>query len=365
MFIFLCLLIILILTILLFLRGPKFGRLPAGKTLERINSSSNYKNGQFQNLEFTPNLTEGASLIRVMQKFFFGKSKFNKPPHPLPSKKTDLLNLDPSKNILVWFGHSSYFMQLDGKKILVDPVFSGAASPLSFTTRSFPGTDVYTSADFPPLDYLFITHDHWDHLDYKTLVNLKSKVKQVITALGVAPHLVLWGYDTNRIAELDWNDEFILQKGFNVHAVSARHFSGRLFKRNRSQWNAFVLQTPSFKIFIGGDSGYGAHFEATGNRFGPFDLAILECGQYNLYWKYIHMMPEEVVKAGIDLKAKHVLPVHWGKFSLSVHDWDEPINRVVAASEKNNISVLHPMIGEEVNLNHIKTFSRWWEQVSQ
>ena len=362
MFIFLSLVIILILAIILFTRGPKFGKLASGKTLERIKLSPNYRNGQFQNLEFTPNLTEGSSVLRVMQKFFFEKSKFSKPPYPLPSKKTDLLNLDPSKNILVWFGHSSYFLQVDGKKILVDPVFSGAASPLSFTTKSFPGSDVYTTADIPEIDFLIITHDHWDHLDYKTIVNLRSKIKHVITALGVAPHLEFWGYDVARMTELDWNDEVALQNGFHIRAVASRHFSGRLFKRNRSSWNAFVLQTPSLKIFIGGDSGYGTHFEVTGKKFGPFDLAILECGQYNLYWKYIHTMPEEVVQAGIDLRAKHILPVHWAKFSLSLHDWDEPIERVTAEAARKNISVIHPMIGEDVDLKNITTYSRWWEQ---
>jgi L-ascorbate metabolism protein UlaG (beta-lactamase superfamily) len=364
MFIILALLVALILWLVLFLREAKFGRTPSGKALQRVTSSTNYKEGQFRNLEFTPNLTEGVSIIRVIQKFFFEKGKNNKPPNPLPSKKTDLLNLDPSKNALVWFGHSSYFIQVDGRKILVDPVFSGAASPLSFTTRSFAGSDVYTTADIPEIDYLIITHDHWDHLDYETIINLKQKVKLVITSLGVAPHLQLWGYDRNKIIELDWNEEMLLQNGFKVWAVAARHFSGRSFNRNKSLWSSFVLQTPSMKIFIGGDSGYGAHFEETGKRFGPFDLAILECGQYNIYWKYIHMMPEEVVKAATDLKSKHVLPVHWGKFALSVHDWDEPIERITAEGELKNVPVIHPMIGEEVDLNSMKSYPRWWELVS-
>lgn len=363
MFIFLSLVIILILTIVLLLREARFGQLPNGKSLERIKSSSNFKNGQFQNLELTPSLTEGASIIRVMHKFFFEKSKLNKPPHPLPSQKTDLLNLDPAKNILVWFGHSSYFMQVDGKKILVDPVFSGAASPFSFTTKSFPGSDVYTTADIPEIDYLFITHDHWDHLDYKTIVELKSKVKQIITGLGVAQHLEFWRYDANKITELEWNEELNLTNGFKARAVASRHFSGRLFKRNRSSWNAFVLQTPTLKIFIGGDSGYGSHFAETGKQYGPFDLAVLECGQYNIHWKYIHMMPEEVVQAGIDLQAKHILPVHWAKFSLSLHDWDEPVIRVTAEAARRNVSVIHPMIGEEVDLRNFKSFSRWWEKI--
>ncbi|HMG67845.1 MAG TPA: MBL fold metallo-hydrolase, partial [Chitinophagaceae bacterium] len=280
----------------------------------------------------------------------------------LPSVKTDLLHLDPSKNYLVWFGHSSYFIQIDGKKILVDPVFSGNASPLP-TTKSFPGSDVYTTGDLPEIDYLFLSHDHWDHLDYETILKLKPMVKQVITSLGTAAHLEFWGFDKKKIFEKDWKDEIILESGFIVNTASARHFAGRTFKRNRSLWMSFILQTPSMKLFLGGDSGYDTHFAEIGNKYGPFDLAILECGQYNPYWKYIHMMPEETVQAGFDLKAKKILPVHWAKFSLSLHDWDDSIKRVTLEASKKNLPVLHPMIGEVVDLNGPGIFSRWWEKV--
>ena len=342
---------------------PQSGKLPSGERLKRIEASPNYKNGQFRNVHTTPQLTEGANLFSVMRKFFFGKSKNTRPPAALPSIKTDLLHMDPNENILVWFGHSSYFIQVDGKKILVDPVFSGSASPVSFTTKSFKGSDIYTVDDIPAIDYLFITHDHWDHLDYKTIVKLKTKVKQVITGLGTAAHLEYWGYDTNMIIEKDWNEAFVLDKGFIVHTTPARHFAGRLFKRNKSTWMSFVLQTPSMKLFLSGDSGYDTHFSEIGNKYGPFDLAILECGQYNLYWKYIHMMPEEVVQAGIDLKAKKILPVHWAKFDLSLHDWDEPIKRVVAEAAKKNVPLIHPMIGEKLELSRTMEFVKWWEKL--
>jgi len=245
--------------------------------------------------------------------------------------------------------------------MLIDPVFSGAASPFSFTAKSFPGSDVYTVDDFPELDYLFITHDHWDHLDYKTVTSLKSKVKRVITGLGTAAHLELWGYNKNIITEIDWNEKIILDDGFIAYSTSARHFSGRTFKRNKAIWMSVVLQTPSMKIFLGGDSGYDTHFKNIGEQYGPFDLAILECGQYNVYWRYIHMMPEETVQAGIDLKAKKIMPVHWAKFSLSLHDWDEPIKRVTAEALKKNVSLIHPMIGEEVDLDNPAQTSAWWQ----
>lgn len=363
MIIFLSLLILLIAASWLFMQHPKFGKLPSGQRLQAILRSAHYRDAQFRNIHHTPQLAEGVSMLTVMRKFFFGGTKRRKPPVVLPSVKTNLLNLDPGENLLVWFGHSSYFLQVDGKKILVDPVFSGAASPVKFTTRSFAGSDVYSTDDLPPIDYLFITHDHWDHLDYETVMKLKPRVKQVITSLGTAAHLEHWGFDINKIIEKDWNEQILLQDGFVVHTTPGRHFSGRTFKRNQSMWSSFVLQTPGFKIFLGGDSGYDTHFEEIGKQHGPFDLAILECGQYNAHWKYIHMMPEETVQAGIDLKAKTILPVHWAKFSLSLHDWDESINRVTAAAQKNKMPLIHPMIGEKVDLVSPSPPVRWWEQV--
>lgn len=363
MLILIIVVLVLIVAFQKFMQQPQFGKAATGNHLAAITSSFNYTNEKFQNLTYTPSLKEGVSGFTVMKDFFFGKSKRSRPIKTLPSVKTNLLTLDPGKNILVWFGHSSYFMQVDGKKILVDPVFSGNASPVKFTTKSFPGSDIYTADDIPEIDYLFITHDHYDHLDYETIKKLQPKIKSVITGLGVGIHLQYWGYDKKIIIEKDWNEEVILEDGFIVNTTSARHFSGRKFKRNNSLWLSFVLTTPSMKIFVGGDSGYDTYFKEIGNKYGPFDLAILECGQYNEYWKYIHMMPEEVVQAAIDLKAEKLMPVHWSKFSLALHDWDEPIIRVTRESRKKNLPVITPMIGEEVDLLTEKTFSNWWEKV--
>src|SRR5450432_557141 len=350
--------------VILFLNSAPFGSFPFGEGLKKIQQSPNFRDGQFQNLSRTPSLADGASFPGVLKEFFFDKSKINIPPAPLPSKKTDLLNLGPEKNILVWFGHSSYFMQVDVKRILVDPVFSGNASPLRFTTKSFKGSDIYTVNDLPDIDYLFISHDHWDHLDYKTILQLKSKVIKIITGLGVASHLEFWGYKKERIEELDWNEQIILDEGFKVNTVSARHFSGRGLKRNGSMWMSFVFNTPTKRIFIGGDSGYDRHFADIGKQFGPFDLVILEDGQYNKNWKYIHMMPEETVQAAIDLRANKLLPVHWGKFALSVHAWDEPIIRIKKEADFKNLLLLHPMIGESVDLDNDQVFSIWWEGIN-
>jgi L-ascorbate metabolism protein UlaG (beta-lactamase superfamily) len=359
----LILIVVMIIAVYAFMKQPQFGRPASGERLEAIKKSPHYKNGQFQNLSNTPSLTEGATYYGVMREFFFRKSKRGTPSVLLPSKKADLLNLDKGTDVLVWFGHSSYFLQLDGKKILVDPVFSGSASPIKFTTKSFKGTDVFTADEIPEIDYLFISHDHWDHLDYETITKLKPRIKKIITGLGVGEHLEFWGFNKKIIIEKDWNEEVVLDQGFKVNTAPARHFSGRSFKRNGSLWMSFILTTPTMKIYIGGDSGYDNHFAEIGNKFGPFDLAILENGQYNKNWKYIHMMPEEVVQAAQDLKAKALLPVHWSKFSLAIHAWDEPMIRIQKEASRKNVALLHPLIGELVYLKEKIQTTAWWESV--
>ncbi|MGH2664574.1 MBL fold metallo-hydrolase [Flavobacterium sp.] len=355
------LIIVFIGMVYLFMQQPQFGKLPSGERLEMIKKSPNYKDGTFQNLNHTPSLTEGASFFSVMKEFMFNKNEAKKPDRELPSVKTDLINLNPIEDSIVWFGHSSYFMQIDGKKILVDPVLSGSASPISFTTKAFKGADMYSVDDIPEIDYLFISHDHWDHLDYKTIMQLKPKIKKIICGLGTGAHLEHWGFDAAKIIEKDWNETFTLDESFHVHTVPARHFSGRGFTRNKALWMSYVLQTPTTKIFIGGDSGYDNHFAETGNKFGPFDLVILENGQYDKSWKFIHMQPKEVLQAAMDLNAKTLLPVHSSKFVLANHNWYEPLAKITELAEEINISLMTPKIGEKSYIKEEAKFEKWWE----
>ncbi|WP_353126451.1 MBL fold metallo-hydrolase [Parapedobacter pyrenivorans] len=359
----LALCVILVAGIALFIRQPPFGKAPVDQRLERIKSSPNYKDGSFQNMEDTPNLAEGANMLTVLWSFLFDKTPRQVPIDSIPYVQTNLHALDIHKDVLVWFGHSSYFLQIDGKRILVDPVFNGNASPVSFTTKSFPGTTNYHAEDMPDIDYLVITHDHWDHLDYNTVKKLQPKVGGVICPLGVGAHLEYWGYPAGKIVELDWHESAGLADGFSLRATPARHFSGRAFKRNGTLWASFVLNTPSRRIFIGGDSGYGSHFAQIGRQYGPFDLAILEDGQYNPYWIYIHMLPEQVLCAAEDLGATHILPVHNSKFSLAMHAWDAPLVSITEANkQKTGLNLLTPMIGQPVYLqDSTQTFSHWWE----
>lgn len=229
--------------------------------------------------------------------------------------------------------------------------------------KSFKGSDVYRAEEMPQIDYLFITHDHFDHLDFETIGKIRPKVGKVITSLGTGAHLERWGFDTDHIIEKDWNEQAQLDSGFVVTATSGRHFSGRTFKRNQANWASFVFQTPTKKIFIGGDSGYDTHFAKIGEEHGPFDLALLECGQYNYAWRYIHMMPEQAVQASIDLKARTMMAVHWGKFALALHAWDEPIIRVTTEAHRLKVPIIHPMIGQQVNLDGSTETAEWWKGI--
>lgn len=361
MYIFLGVLFILFIAVYIFLKQPKFGALPKGERLQSIKASPNFKNGKFQNQSFTPDLTEGSSYYSVMKEFLFNKNKRKKPAVRLPSIKENLHALSLQDDLIVWFGHSSYYMQIAGRKFLVDPVLSGAASPVSFTTKSFNGTDVYTADDIPVIDYLFISHDHWDHLDYITIKKLQPKIGKIICGSGTGAHFERWGFSKESIIEKEWNEHVILEDGVEVFTVPARHFSGRGFSRNRSLWMSYVLSTPTKKIFIGGDSGYDAHFKKAGQEFGPFDLAILECGQYDKSWKYIHMMPEEVLQVAQDLKANTLLPAHWGKFQLANHDWDAPIKELVQHNSGTNLPLLTPLIGSITYLDKPAQQTNWWQ----
>lgn len=361
LYIILSLVLLVALGVFFFMQRPAFGRKPGKARKATYLQLENYNGGAFQNAEHTPPLAEGVTYTRVLRDFIFQKNPLKIPPSVLPSKKTSLHGLGQDENIFVWFGHSSYFMQVDGKRILIDPVFSGNASPLPNTMRSFPGADVYATEDIPEIDMLLLTHDHWDHLDHPTIMQLKPKIKHIYTGLGVGEHLEAWGFPANMITERNWHERIPLGDGFELITAPARHFSGRTFARNISLWLSFILITPNRRIYIGGDSGYGSHFKQIGQQYGPFDLVILECGQYNPNWRYIHMLPDEVVPAAKDLQARHLMIVHWAKFPLSSHNWNEPVIKVSAYAQEAQMPLATPMIGERVDLDDLhQNWDAWW-----
>jgi L-ascorbate metabolism protein UlaG (beta-lactamase superfamily) len=338
------------------------GRLPWGKHKEQLQKSPNYNGKGFKNLSPTPMMASDASYWK-MTRDFFRKNKNAFPPSVLPFVKTNLHSLQSAEPQLVWFGHSSYLIHLNNKNILVDPVFSGSAAPFSFMVKAFSGSNVYSVKDMPEIDYLILTHDHYDHLDYKTIIGIRSKVKKISCSLGLSSHLKHWGIGHDIITEMDWWNEQELDEEIKLIAAPARHFSGRGLKRAQTLWSSFILTTSAYTIYIGGDSGYDNHFKSIGEKYGPFDLVILEAGQYNTMWPLIHMVPEETVQAAIDLKAKALLPVHWGKFSLAMHEWNEPVRRVVKKAEEVGMQVITPKIGEAVRVGGKVETSAWWERL--
>ncbi|RAU82043.1 MBL fold metallo-hydrolase [Pontibacter arcticus] len=349
---------VLTLVSFLFLQQDVFGKTPAGTRLERIHNSPNYRDGSFRNISETPVQAEDASFLGMLYDFF-NKSANTRPANPIPTVKSDLKAAATNETSIYWFGHSSYLIKAQQYTILVDPVLSGYASPVSFMVKAFDGTDAYTTADLPEIDMLVISHDHYDHLDHKTIVELKDKVKHFYVPLGVGGHLENWGIEASNITELDWWESATF-KELTLTATPARHFSGRGLSRGKTLWASYVLETPASKVYIGGDSGYDTHFKEIGEKFGNIDIAILETGQYNKSWPYIHMMPEQTVQAAIDLHADVLFPMHLGKFALALHAWDEPLQRVTKSATEKQVKITTPLIGEPVILGKSYPTSQWW-----
>lgn len=351
---------------------PQFGKAPAGERQQRIEKSPNYRDGHFQNLEFTDMSLKDVSIFKVLWEML-RKPRNTTPSRPIPSVHTDLRALPEDQVSIVWFGHSSYLIKIGKVHMLVDPVFSRNAAPFRFFAKAFPGTDSYDVDTLPDrIDIVLLTHDHYDHLDYPTILKLKSRAQHFYTSLGVGSHLEAWGIEEDRITELDWWEGIGIgvdgaplgdvDGGWGrLTATPARHFSGRSMKRNKTLWSSFVLKTGAHSFFLGGDSGYGDHFKEIGHRFGPFDIAIAECGQYGKYWPHIHMFPEQTVQAAQELRARKLLPVHWAKFSLALHPWNEPIKRMTREAVRVGQHFTAPLIGQPVVLNHHYPSSDWWD----
>lgn len=352
----------LVVTALIILKHPRFGNNPSAEYAKSFQQSANYKDGMFQYPLATPQLADDSNFVTVMWANFFKEKVNTIPDMPIPTVKTNLHELNRQDDVVIWLGHSSYYMQLAGKRILVDPVFSDYAAPFSYFNKIFAGTGIYSVEDMPEIDYLLISHDHWDHLDYPTVTELMPKVQTVISPLGIGSHLVYWGYSANKIQEADWFEAITVDDELTIHILPARHYSGRWLSKNKMLWSGFALVTPNQKIFLSGDSGYGPHFKEIATRLDGFDLVMLDSGQYDRRWPYVHMTPEEAVQAAEDLQAKRLMPAHVGKFSIAAHAWDEPFIRIVEATKDKPIELVTPLIGEPLWLDgRAQQFNHWWE----
>ena len=331
---------------LVVLSHPAFG-LWRHVSMERIKASPNYRDGMFQNQEPTPQFTgDTASTRGTLWRFLTRTDTLRVPDEPIQAVKTDLKSLSTDSDWLVWFGHSSYLFSLDGKRYLVDPVLK-PEWPATLMMKPFAGTDIYRPEDLPNIDVLIITHEHWDHMEYATLRDIRDRVQHVICPLGIADYLRYWGYTDEQITEMDWQDKSSISNlQSSITALPSRHFSNRLLrKRNQTLWASFMVEAGGRKVYIGGDGGYDKRFAQIHERFGSVDLALLENGQYNANWKHIHTTPEDLEKVILDLQAKQVFTVHHDKFALSVHPWSEPDSVAHNIAIKHNIRLLDAPIG--------------------
>lgn len=335
---------------------PTFGAKPKGERLERMKQSPNFKDGVFVNQEPTPAMVRGEmkdSINKLYRSFIHDSmgdvsSGSRKPSGKINAVSADLRNLPSEGDWIVWFGHSSYLLQVSGVRFLVDPVF-GTASPVWFVNKPVEGSDIYKPEDLPNIDYLIITHDHYDHMDYTTCKKLRKKVRHAVCPLGVDAHLERWGYRPGQIVEMDWNKSISIN-GVTIYCLPQRHFSGRTFKRNPTLWASFMIETDGKTIFVAGDGGYGRHFKEIGKRFPAIDLAILENGQYNPQWPFIHTLPYQLRQVIDDLGVKQILTVHHGKYAEALHPWEEPERLVDYLAKDSSLTFIRPAIGELTSL---------------
>ncbi len=363
---------------------PVFGGRPDAQSLARMQASKAWRDGAFYNLETTPLFTgQDAAPVQIFDWWL----KMLRPPAgkvpatPLPSVPLDAAQLAAADGTLAWLGHATVLMRLAGKTIVTDPVFYNA-SPVPFTVSPFPMQHRPRTADMPPLDAVLISHDHYDHLDWRAIRELAPKTAHFYVPLGVRAHRLRGGVADEKITEKKKKKKTQLGD-IDIIFVPARHFSGRrprpeanTFSGGKSPpgtapklnspgptlWGGYVLQTPEARIYFSADSGYGSHYKNVIAKYGPFDFAMIECGAYNEKWALIHQMPEQAVQAALDVGAARAMPIHWGKFDLSEHSWTDPIERFIREATERGLPVATPHIGEVFTLTALPQH-RWWKNV--
>jgi L-ascorbate metabolism protein UlaG (beta-lactamase superfamily) len=337
-----------------FLNTPQFGRKPSKDRLERLIASPNWRDGAFCNLEplRSPAIPRRESRLKTWWRFLLADQSELGPKEPLKTDRSGISRWNEvGDDFVSWLGHSSVFMRIGGKNILIDPVFSPYASPVPFINRSFPYEQDWTGEDFPDIDLLAISHDHWDHLDYPTVTALLPKIKKAVCPLGVGEYLEQWGLAPELVSEGDWWDKFDFGD-VSVALTPSRHFSGRFTRRNQTLWCGFVFESGTRRIFFSGDGGWGRHFAEIARRFAPVDIAFIENGQYNVKWPSVHLHPNESALAAKTVGAKVAIPIHNSRFTLSDHAWDEPARRFAEECERIGVNLLRPMMGETVDYSH-------------
>lgn len=342
---------------------PQFGGRIKKSERKEFNSFSNYDKDKkaFKNLVET-NMDMDLKSIWSVLRDYMKRDSTRSPKLDLSTIPYQEFQSDTVPKV-IWFGHSTFLIQMSGKNILIDPMLSEVPSPYDFLGQPRYSKNLPTEIEeLPQIDFVIISHDHYDHLDYKSIKKLKAKTKQFLVPFGVAAHLKRWKIDEALIQELNWWDEVNFED-FKFIFTPSRHFSGRrLFDRDATLWGAWIIQNGENNIFFSGDGGYGEHFKEIGEKFGPFDFAMIECGQYDERWNQIHMMPEESVQACIDLKSELAMPIHWGAFTLALHSWTDPVERFTKKATEENLKYITPVIGEKVRIGLDYPSEKWWEK---
>jgi len=337
-----------------------------GQTPEDVSSYENlpyFSDGKFRasrDTPYYPDRIRGVKGNRFLG-FFMTSPYAPKTPLPMIRPDKDAFAGKPEALAVVWLGHSSLMIELEGKRFLVDPVFDNAA-PIPFAVRRY-GPSPLKREDLPIPDYVLITHDHYDHLEYATICHFRDKETLFIVPLGVGAHLAKWGVPPEKIRELGWGEAFT-KDDISIFAESSVHFSGRTFStRNSSLWVSYVLKGKQRRVFISGDTGYGEHFRAIGAKHGPFDVAFFEIDGWNPGWPNTHLFPADVIRAYHDVQATSLVPVHWGVFDLALHPWDESIRMIATlADEDGSVNLLTPLMGQKL-VPGLTPVSRWWEDL--